>query len=290
MIRFKKTKTFLLTSGLALGLSCMVTINAYAAAPSTYTIVSGDSLYKISQIFNTSIDKLMNDNNLKTYSLNIGQELKVPCTEYTVQKGDTIFLIAKKFNIPMTLLQRANNIYNNYLDIGQTVIIPLVSSQSATATTSSAAVPAPASTTTAATAPAANSTEQAAASSSVINYTAAELDLLARLIHAEAQGEPYTAKVAVGAVVINRVQSGQWANTIKGVIYQNFNGYYQFTPVVNGWIDKPADDDAVKAAKEALSGADPSNGAQFYYDNGTTNQWMLSKQVSTRIGNMVFAL
>lgn len=115
------------------------------------------------------------------------------------------------------------------------------------------------------------------------------LDLLARLITAEAQGEPYEAKVAVGAVVMNRVESGQWAGTIKEVIYQNINGYYQFTPVQNGWINKPAEPESIKAAKAAMAGADPTNGAQFYYDDKVTNQWILAKPVSVRIGHMIYA-
>lgn len=116
-----------------------------------------------------------------------------------------------------------------------------------------------------------------------------EVDLLARLITAEAQGEPYEAKVAVGAVVINRVQSGVWANTIEAVIYQRINGYYQFTPVQNGWINKPAESESIKAAQAALSGADPTNGAQFYYDDKATNAWILAKPVSVRIGHMIYA-
>ncbi|WP_312653710.1 cell wall hydrolase [Aminipila sp.] len=116
-----------------------------------------------------------------------------------------------------------------------------------------------------------------------------DLDLLARLITAEAQGEPYEAKVAVGAVVINRVNSGVWAHTIKGVIYQNINGYYQFTPVVNGWIDKPAQPECIQAAEAAMNGADPTGGAQFYYDDKTTNAWILSKPVSVQIGHMIYA-
>ena len=116
-----------------------------------------------------------------------------------------------------------------------------------------------------------------------------DLDLLARLITAEAQGEPYDAQVAVGAVVMNRVKSSDWPNTIKEVIYQNINGYYQFTPVVNGWIDKPAEAESIKAAKAALSGADPTNGAQFYYDDKVTNTWILAKPVSAQFGHMIFA-
>ncbi|MHC1724298.1 MAG: cell wall hydrolase [Aminipila sp.] len=116
-----------------------------------------------------------------------------------------------------------------------------------------------------------------------------DVDLLARLITAEAQGEPYEAKVAVGAVVINRVKSGLWANTIKGVIYQNINGYYQFTPVVNGWINKPAESESIKAAEAAMNGVDPTNGAQFYYDDKATNAWILSKPVALQIGHMIYA-
>ncbi len=116
-----------------------------------------------------------------------------------------------------------------------------------------------------------------------------ELDLLSRLITAEAQAEPYEAKVAVGAVVLNRVESSSWPNTIKDVIYQNINGYYQFTPVVNGWIDKPAESGSIKAANAALSGVDPTTGAEFYYDDTTTNEWILAKPVSVKIGHMIFA-
>ncbi len=118
---------------------------------------------------------------------------------------------------------------------------------------------------------------------------AGDLDLLARLITAEAQGEPYEAQVAVGAVVMNRVESSSWPNSIEGVIYQVIDGYYQFTPVVNGWIDKPAQEQSIKAAREVLVGADPTKGAQFYYDDTTTNPWILEKTVSVQIGHMIFA-
>lgn len=120
-------------------------------------------------------------------------------------------------------------------------------------------------------------------------YSESDLDLLARLITAEAQAEPYEAQVAVGAVVLNRVKSGSFPNTLREVIYQNIDGYYQFAPVVNGWINKPAEPDSIKAAKEAFSGKDPTNGALFYYDNTTTNTWITQKPVSIVIGNMVYA-
>lgn len=251
MYIFKKVKFVLVSTGLALALSALIIANVSAYTPVTaaYTAVSGDSLFKISQVFHTTVDNLMKENNLKNSSLNIGQVLKVPGDTYTVQKGDTLFLISQKYKIPITDLQRANNIYTSKLDIGQRLAVPV---------------------------------ETAA-------YSSADLDLLSRLIMAEAQGEPYNAKVAVGAVVMNRISSGLFADSVNGVIYQKINGYDQFTPVANGWINKPADSDSINAAKDALNGVDPTNGALWYYDDSTTNQFMLAKQVAIRIGHMVFA-
>ncbi|NLY71042.1 MAG: peptidoglycan-binding protein [Clostridiales bacterium] len=120
-------------------------------------------------------------------------------------------------------------------------------------------------------------------------HTEEDLDLLARLITAEAQLEPYEAKVAVGAVVMNRVKSKEFPNTIKEVIYQNIDGYPQFTPVVNGWINKPSSAESKKAAKEALNGRDPTNGALYYYDNTSTSEWLRSRQVSVKFSNMIYA-
>jgi len=261
MMILRKMKPILLTTGLALGLSFFVPANASAA---TYTAVSGDSLFKIGQVFSTTVENLMKDNNLQTTSLNIGQRLYVSCKTYTVQKGDTLFLIAQRYHIPLAALQRANNNYTDYLDIGQVLNIPTYLTSTLSVTSEN------------------TQTKEAV-------YSANDLDLLSRLITAEAQGEPYSAKVAVGAVVMNRVESSDWPNSIKEVIYQNIKGYYQFTPVVNGWINKPADSDSIRAAKEALSGVDPTNGAQFYYDEKTTNSWILAKPVSIKIGTMIFA-
>ena len=132
-------------------------------------------------------------------------------------------------------------------------------------------------------------TESAALAEKPDSGYASDLDLLARLITAEAQGEPYEAKVAVGAVVMNRVQSGSWPDTIQSVIYQKINGYDQFTPVANGWINKPAEAESIKAAAAALKGADHTGGAEFYYDDSTTNSWILGKPVSVQIGSMIYA-
>jgi N-acetylmuramoyl-L-alanine amidase len=112
------------------------------------------------------------------------------------------------------------------------------------------------------------------------------VDLLARLITAEAQGEPYEGQVAVGAVVMNRVKSPDFPNTIKEVIYQP----YQFEPTLNGWIDKPAVESAVRAAREAIAGSDPTGGALFFFNPAMTNNAFLwSRPYKTTIGNHRFA-
>jgi len=129
----------------------------------------------------------------------------------------------------------------------------------------------------------------AKANSGTIPYTQSDLDLLARLITAEADNQPYVAKVAVGAVVVNRVKDSRFPNTISGVIYDKSYGYYQFTPVMNGMINKPASQEALRAAYDALNGVDPTNGALYFFDNTATNKWLWSKPIALRSGIMVFA-
>jgi peptidoglycan hydrolase CwlO-like protein len=121
-----------------------------------------------------------------------------------------------------------------------------------------------------------------------IKNDSSDFDLLARLITAEAGGESYKAQVAVGAVVINRVESSSFPSSISDVITQKTNGSYEFTPVLNGNINRPAYASAVKAAKEALSGNDPTNNALFFYSGNTPSGLTLPQPVSTKIGNLTF--
>ena len=110
--------------------------------------------------------------------------------------------------------------------------------------------------------------------------------LLARIISAEARGEPYNGQVAVGAVVLNRVKHPSFPNTISGVVYQKG----AFTAIVDGQFNEPIADSAFKAAKDAMNGWDPSGGAIYYYNpERTTNQWIYSREVITTIGKHVFA-
>jgi N-acetylmuramoyl-L-alanine amidase len=253
MSKFKSLKSILLTISLTLGISLSISTNTFAA---TYTTISGDSLYKISRLFNTSTANLINDNNLATTTIYPGQVLYVSCKTYTVQSGDSLYLIGKKYGIAVDTIRQANNIWTDSINVGQKLNIPVSSTVNPT---------------------------------KPVTYSASDLDLLSRLINAEAQDQPYEAKVAVGAVVMNRVKSSAFPNSISGVIYQTINGYYQFTPVLNGWINKSADADSINAAKAALSGVDPTNGALFYFDDSITNKWLLAKPVSITIDNLIFA-
>ena len=115
--------------------------------------------------------------------------------------------------------------------------------------------------------------------------SSAELTLLARVVYGEARGEPYTGQVAVAAVVLNRVKSSSFPNTIAGVVYQSG----AFDCVSDGQINLTPNQSAYNAARDALNGWDPTYGCLFYYNPKTaTSKWMLSRTVKLSIGNHNF--
>jgi N-acetylmuramoyl-L-alanine amidase len=117
-------------------------------------------------------------------------------------------------------------------------------------------------------------------------YSDYELDLLARLVRAEAQGESLQGKIAVACVVLNRVESSQFPNTIKGVIYESG----QFQPVRNGAINIPADQDSIKAVQEAITSSRNLAGASLFFYNPVTanSHWLDSRATTVVIGHHVF--
>lgn len=113
-----------------------------------------------------------------------------------------------------------------------------------------------------------------------------EKELLARLVHAEAKGEPYEGKVAVAKVVLNRVESEEFPDSIKNVIYEK----RQFEPVENGMINKPADDEAKKAVNEALArNGQGTQSLYFFNPEETSSRWLRTRVVTEVIGNHLFA-
>ncbi len=125
-------------------------------------------------------------------------------------------------------------------------------------------------------------------SSAQTNSRNNESELLARIVHAESKGEPYLGQVAVAAVILNRVDSPDFPNTLAGVIYQPG----AFEPVSNGTINQavPNDASARKAAREALNGYDPTGGCLYFFNpNTATSKWIWSKSIVKTIGKHHFA-
>lgn len=176
---------------------------------------------------------------------------------YTVQPNDTMFKIARNHEMSLTELVELNPQINNINLIYPNQQINTVKNEN-------------------------NMVKNTGEKMSVAN---AEIELLSRLVQAEAGSEPYAGKVAVAEVVLNRVASGQFPNTVQGVIYQP----RQFTPVSNGSINKTASPDSIKAVNEALNGSNYAKGALFFYNPKTaTSRWLDNKPTVTVIGNHSF--
>lgn len=117
--------------------------------------------------------------------------------------------------------------------------------------------------------------------------TKAEKNLLARLVHAEAKGEPYAGKVAVADVVLNRVEDEGFPDTLNEVIYQK----NAFEPVQNGSINQAADQESNEAVEEALENNNENEDLLYFYNPETaTSDWILTRQVVKTIGNHAFSI
>ncbi|MBR6521679.1 MAG: spore cortex-lytic enzyme [Oscillospiraceae bacterium] len=117
------------------------------------------------------------------------------------------------------------------------------------------------------------------------SQSSVDVNLLARLISAEARGEPYTGQVAVGAVVLNRMEHPSFPNTLSGVIYQAG----AFTCITDGQFNEPVADSAYRAARDAINGWDPSGGAIYYFNPDTaTSSWIWSRPLICKIGKHRF--
>lgn len=132
-----------------------------------------------------------------------------------------------------------------------------------------------------------NGTQKPSSSSSSTSYTSSDLYLMAKAIYAEGRGESYTGQVAIGAVIVNRVKSPSFPNSIAGVIYQSG----AFTAVADGQINLEPNQTAYNAAKDALNGWDPTYGCLYYYNPAVaTSAWIFNRKTVTVIGKHVFAI
>ncbi|MDO5323936.1 MAG: spore cortex-lytic enzyme [Clostridia bacterium] len=132
-----------------------------------------------------------------------------------------------------------------------------------------------------------SSSSASTTASSSTSYVSSDHRLLAKLVYAEARGESYKGQVAVAAVVLNRVSSSSFPNTVSGVIYQSG----AFSCVSNGSINNTPDSSCIRAALDALNGWDPTGGCLYYYNAKTAqDKWIFSRTVQTVIGNHSFAI
>jgi len=231
----------------------------------THVVSSGETLFLISQWYGTSAARIKEANGLTGDRIVPGQKLYIPAKAtdstasetYSVKQGDTLFKIAQTFGVDYRELQRINGLAGTEIRPGQVLRLP----NAATASSRS--------------------------SSSRFSLSHSDLDLLARLVYSEARGESYTGQVAVAAVVLNRLASSQFPNTVRDVIFEPL----AFTAVADGqfWLTPNAQ--AYRAADDALIGTDPSLGALYYWNpNKATSQWIWSRTIITQIGSHVFGI
>ena len=251
LIRNKKTPLVLLVVAVML----MIPIGQALAA--MHTVQRGDSLFAIGQRYGASAQEIKSANNLQTDNIIPGQQLTVPEKNgYTVKPGDTLHKIAGNNGTTAMQLQQLNGLQGTAIKPGQVLRLPEAG--------------------------------QVSRGAQAANISNSDFELLARLVKAEADSESHLCKVAVAAVVLNRVNSDKFPNTIAGVVYQRDGGRYQFEPVMNGWINKPANEASRKAAREALNGWDPSNGALYFFEHWVTNKFLKSRPVSTKLDAFTF--
>lgn len=177
---------------------------------------------------------------------------------HTVEKGDTLWRISQEHGIEVTELTDRNGLVSTMIYPGDVLEIPVAPEG----------------------APAKQPNTRR------LNLTDPEYDLFVRMIAAEAGNEPYKGMVAVGAVILNRVSSPSFPNTVRGVLYQPS----QFEPVQNGWLWRAKVTDAHRrAADEALDGADPTNGALYFFAHSKVrNAWLWQRPHKTTIGRHRF--
>ncbi|MDO4546495.1 MAG: spore cortex-lytic enzyme [Clostridia bacterium] len=132
-----------------------------------------------------------------------------------------------------------------------------------------------------------SSSSSSSSSTATASIVSSDHRLLSKLVYAEARGESYKGQVAVAAVVLNRVKNSSFPNTISGVIYQK----NAFSCVSNGQINLSPNDSAIRAARDAMNGWDPTGGCLYFYNpNATSDTWIRSRTVKTVIGNHSFAV
>lgn len=186
--------------------------------------------------------------------------VKTSAATHMVKSGDNLYRLSLKYNTSVNAIKRANNLNSSLIVVGQKLSIPSNS----------------------------NGVKETTSNKTVKNskYSDSDMTLMAKLVRAEAGGESYKGKVAVAAVVLNRVNHKSFPNTVRGVIYQR----NQFSPVRSGSINRAPDSSSIKAVREAINGVDPTGDALYFYNPRIAKgSWLQKRPVVARIGNHNFA-
>ncbi len=226
-----------------------------------YRIKKGDTLYFIGLAFGVSYEDIMSLNGIEDIWIYPDQILKIPDTNrstlYRVREGDTLKDVAGKFKVSTGDIT-GHQISADSLFEGQLLVIPKSPNVSRSSHTTMSA----------------------------IDAAADDLELIARAIYGEARGETYEGMVAVGAVILNRLEHKDFPDSVRSIIFQAG----AFTAVEDGQINLEPDAQAYKAAREAMDGDDPSMGALYYWNpDEATSKWIWTRPIIKQIGNHVFA-
>ncbi|MGE8206528.1 cell wall hydrolase [Heyndrickxia sp. NPDC080065] len=190
-------------------------------------------------------------------------------TNHQVVKGDSLWKLGQHYGVTIDHIKKENNRSKDWIYTGEKLQIPNKKKGSAKHSSN-------------------NKTETR--DKDKVSISNAEKDLLSRLVEAEAKGESYKGKVAVATVVLNRVDSRDFPNSVTGVIKQVVGHSYAFSPVQNGAINKHASDEAKRAVDEALKRTDRLNNSIYFYNPDiATDNWIRSRKVVKTIGHHVFA-
>lgn len=244
--------------------------------------------------------KVMNTNVVNTIAANIKREEHEPL-RITVMSGDTLSALARTYFTTVEEITNLNKLLSpDWIVAGQTLeIAPTVVRESAAKVMNNAsgandkALPESPYDTLLEAEQKASALKQVKTVQSrsrgdqYVSISREELELLARVIYAEARGEDLEGQVAVAAVVLNRLEDSRFPKTIREVIYQP----RAFTAVTDKQIHLNPNDEAYRAAAEALAGKDPTEGALYYYNPRTaTDTWIKSRPVVKQIGNHTFSI
>ncbi len=286
--------------GLVFALGVAAAPAAAAARPATYTVRQGDTFWRLAPQFGTTVSALEAANPRRSaWDLYPGLVLHLPGGStagapgaapgvYTVRQGDTYWGLSRRLGTTVAALEAANPKAPAWdLYPGLRLLLPAGTSHSTPpshpSTSGSSASGS------AAGAPSSGGTSGGSGNAAGVPATQTNINLLARIAAAEEGNRSLQDQIGVDAVVLNRVRSSQFPNTVSGVIFQPG----QFTSVANGYYyNAPVTATSIQAAKDALAGADPTGGALYFYDptQGISSSWIYSTSTLTVIDGTVYSI